>query len=98
MNPDGSEQIQVTDAKKGFAFYPCWNPEGNKIAFQACKKDKKDFDIYIIDDDGNNLTQVTINKSYDGMPYWTEDNFLYFCSDRGNENGNFQIWRFKMND
>lgn len=98
MNLDGSEQIQVTDAKKGYAFYPCWNPAGDKLAFQAYKKDKKDFDIYFIDVDGNNLTQVTINKSYDGMPYWTKDNYLYFCSDRGNESGNFQIWRFKLHE
>ena len=93
---DGSEQVQITDAKKGYAFHPRWSPDGTKIVFQASKKDKKDHDIYIIDVDGNNLTQVTINKSYDGMPYWTKDNFLYFVSDRGNTEGNFQIWRFKL--
>ena len=97
MNTDGSEQVQITDAKKGYAYNPRWSPDGQHIVFQASKKDKKDFDIYIIDTDGNNLTQVTINKSYDGMPYWTKDNFLYFVSDRGNVDGNFQIWRFKLN-
>ena len=97
MNVDGSEQVQVTDAKKGYAFHPRWSPDGTKLVFQASKKDKKDFDIYLIDTDGNNLIQVTINQSYDGMPYWTTDNFLYFVSDRGNTDGNFQIWRFKLN-
>ena len=65
-------------------------------SLKLLKKDKKDFDIYIIDVDGNNLTQVTINKSYDGMPYWTKDNYLYFVSDRGNVEENLQIWRFKL--
>ena len=97
MNIDGSEQVQVTDAKKGYAYNPRWSPDGQHLIFQASKKDKKDFDLYIIDIDGNNLTQVTINKSYDGMPYWTTDNYVYFLSDRGNEDGNFQIWRFKLN-
>ena len=97
MNVDGSEQVQVTDAKQGYAFHPRWSPDGTKLVFQASKKDKKDFDIYLIDTDGNNLIQVTINQSYDGMPYWTTDNFLYFVSDRGNTDGNFQIWRFKLN-
>ena len=96
MNIDGSEQVQVTDAKKGYAFRPRWSPDGTKLVFEAAKKDKKDFDIYIIDVDGNNLTQVTINKSYDGMPYWTKDNYLYFVSDRGNDEENLQIWRFKL--
>ena len=98
MNTDGSDQIQITDAKKGFALNPCWSPDGTKLAFQSSKKDKKDYDIYIIDVDGNNLVQVTINKSYDGMPYWTSDNFLYFVSDRGNTEENLQIWRFKLNE
>ncbi len=96
MNIDGSEQIQVTDAKKGYAFRPRFSPDGKRLVFEAAKKDKKDFDIYVIDVDGNNLTQVTINKSYDGMPYWTKDNYIYFVSDRGNKEENLQIWRFKF--
>lgn len=98
MNTDGSDQIQITDAKKGFAQNPAWSPDGSKLVFESRKKDKKDFDIYIVDIDGNNLVQVTINNSYDGMPYWTKDNFLYFVSDRGNTEGNLQIWRFKLDE
>ncbi len=95
MNIDGSDQVQVTDAKKGFALTPRWSPDGKRLIFQASKKDKKDADLYVIDVDGNNLTQLTINKSYDGQPYWTTDGYIYFVSDRGNDAGNYQIWRFK---
>lgn len=95
MDIDGSNQIQVTDAKKGYAYKPRWSPDGKRIIFQSSKKDKKDNDIYVIDTDGNNLTQLTINKSEDTEPYWTTDGYIYFVSDRGNEAGNFQIWRFK---
>ena len=96
MSIDGDNQVQITDAKKGFAFYPRWSPDGKNLVFQATKEDKKDADIYVVDVDGNNLTQVTVNKSHDGTPYWTTDGFLYFVSDRGNKKGNYQIWRFKM--
>jgi TolB protein len=96
MITDGSNMVQVTDAKKGYAFHPRYSPDGRKIVFDFYKKDKKDNDIYIIDVDGNNLTQVTINKSYDGQPYWTSDGYLYFVSDRGAKAGNRQIWRFKL--
>lgn len=96
MSIDGEDQMQITDAKKGFSFYPKWSPDGNRIVFQTTKSDKKDADIYIIDVDGNNLTQVTVNKSHDGTPYWTKDGYLYFVSDRGNKKGNYQIWRFKI--
>lgn len=95
MNIDGSEQVQLTDAKKGLALNPRWSPDGTRLVFQSSKKDKKDADLYVIDVDGNNLTQLTINKSYDGQPYWTTDGYIYFVSDRGNNVGNYQIWRFK---
>lgn len=77
MNIDGSEQVQLTDAKKGFALNPRWSPDGTRLVFQSSKKDKKDADLYVIDVDGNNLTQLTINKSYDGQPYWTTDGYIY---------------------
>ena len=96
MNTDGGNQVQVTDAKKGYAFHPRFSPDGKRIVFDCFKKDKKDCDIYIIDVDGNNLNQVTINKSYDGQPYWTTDGYIYFVSDRGGKSGNRQIWRFKL--
>lgn len=98
MDVDGNNQVQVTDAKKGYAFYPRWSPNGEKLVFQLIKKDKKDSDIYTIDIDGNNLTQLTINKSHDGTPYWTKDNKVYFVSDRGNKPGNYQIWRFDVEE
>lgn len=96
MNTDGSNQIQVTDAKKGYAYHPRFSPDGKKIVFDCKRKDKKDNDIYIIDITGDNLSQVTFNKSYDGQPYWTSDGYIYFVSDRGGKEGKRQIWRFKL--
>lgn len=95
MDLDGGNQTRITDTKKGYAHNPRWNPKGDKIVFALIKKDKKDSDIYIIDRNGQNLTQLTKNKSYDGQPYWTNDGYIYFTSDRGNKQGGYQIWRFK---
>lgn len=96
MDIDGGNQTRITDAKKGYAHNPRWSPDGNKIVFALIKKDKKDSDIYVIDRNGQNLTQLTKNKSYDGQPYWTNNGYIYFTSDRGNKQGNYQIWRFKV--
>jgi len=96
MGIDGDNQIQVTDAKFGKVGHPRISPDGKRIVFDCSKKkQKKDYDLYIIDKDGNNLTQLTINKSYDGQPYWTKDGNIYFTSDRGGKIGHYQIWRFK---
>lgn len=95
MNIDGTEQMQVYSAKKGYAYCPRFSPDGKKIVFQASKKDKKDSDLYIVNADGGSLIQLTTNKSEDGNPYWSDEGYIYFSSDRGNEAGNYQIWRFK---
>lgn len=97
MDIDGSNPTQITDAKKGFAHNPRWSPNGKYIVFQSFKKDKKDYDLYIITTEGEGLTQITANKSWDGEPYWSNDNYIYFTSDRGNKKGNYQIWRFNVN-
>lgn len=96
MKRDGTNQVQLTDAKKGSATAPRFSPDGKEIIFQLNRKDKKDADLYVIDIKGGNLRQLTTNKSYDGEPYWSEDNYIYFTSDRGNKTGRYQIWRFKM--
>jgi len=93
MDLDGVNQVQLTDAKKGYALNPSWSPDGKRIVFQSTKKDP---DIYIVNMDGDNLTQLTKNKSFDMDPYWTTDGYMYFTSDRGNKKGNYQIWRFKI--
>lgn len=94
MTIDGENQVQVTDAKKGFAQTPKWSPDGKYIIF-ASKKDGKNSDIFTIRTDGELLTQLTTNESTDAQPYWSSDGYIYFTSDRGGKKGNFQIWRFK---
>lgn len=98
MDIDGGNQIQLTDAKRGYARAPKWSPDGTKIIFQSTRKDKKDADIYTIGVDGENLTQLTKNKSHDAQPYWSNDGSVYFTSDRGAKKGNYQIWRFKIEE
>ena len=95
MNDDGSNSIQLTDAKLGIAEMPRFSPDGKQIVFACHKREKKDYDLYVIDRNGNNLTQLTINKSYDGEPYWANDGNIYFTSDRGGRRNHYQIWRFK---
>lgn len=94
MSAEGKNQMQITNANLGIVWHPRFSPDGNKIIFQYSKPQKKDFDLYVIDKNGNNLTQLTINSSYDGEPYWADDNNIYFTSDRGSTDKHYQIWRF----
>jgi Tol biopolymer transport system component len=96
MTIDGDSQKQITNINLGYATSPNWSPDGKNIIFQLTKKNKEDSDIYVIDINGENLKQYTVNKSNDFAPIWTADDFIYFCSDRGAKANQYQIWRFKI--
>ncbi len=38
---------------------PAWSPKGDKIVFAAQRTPNGNFDLYIIDPDGNNLARLT---------------------------------------
>ena len=78
----------------GSVYAPCFSPDGTKLVFAFAKTQKKDNDLYVMDVNGNNLTQLTINDSYDSYPYWANDGNIYFTSDRGDKASHYQIWRF----
>ncbi len=96
INADGSNQMQLTDVSMGLVWRPCYSPDGSHIVFQCLKPQKNDFDLYVVDRNGNGLTQLTINNSFDGEPYWANDGNIYFTSDRGGRDGHYQIWRFRF--
>ncbi len=98
MDINGQNQTELTDAKMGIVGMPRFSPNDRQIVFHCYKKDKKDLDLYVINRDGTALTQLTFNKSYDAEPYWSNDGFIYFSSDRGGRSNNFQIWRFRYGE
>ncbi len=96
MSIEGDSPRQITDVNLGYATNPNWSPDGKNLIFQLTKKNKIDADIYVVDVNGENLRQYTINKSNDFAPYWSADDYIYFSSDRGAKASKYQIWRFKM--
>jgi hypothetical protein len=95
MTVDGKNSMQLTDPGTGVVWHPRFSPDGKQIIFQFSKNQKRDFDLYVVNKNGNNLAQLTINTSYDGEPYWANDGYVYFASDRGGRDGHYQIWRFR---
>jgi Tol biopolymer transport system component len=97
MNIEGERQKQLTDASLGYATCPNWSPDGAQIVFQLALSNKNP-DIYTINIDGENLKKHTSNPSRDFFPYWSEDGYIYFSSDRNGKAYQFQIWRFKIDE
>ena len=84
MNADGSNDHAVT--QNGAAnFAPFFLPGGREIIFSSNLSDPKgrEFELYLIREDGTGLTQVTFSPDFDGFPMLTRDGKrIVFASNR----------------
>ncbi|UCC45510.1 MAG: PD40 domain-containing protein [Candidatus Zixiibacteriota bacterium] len=66
-NADGTDDRAVTDLGTT-SEYPCWSPDGKKIAFQTFKDGN--FEVYTVNIDGTELRRITDSETFDGRPDW----------------------------
>jgi len=74
INPDNTagQGVQLTADVKADSVLPVWSPNGSKIAFQS-KRDGGDYQVFVMDADGNNKKRVSDGKGYAGNPAWSPD-------------------------
>ena len=104
-NRDGSNFHQVT--KNGAAnFAPYWLPGDKRIIFASNvrgmeemkktgdHKAARNFDLFLVNEDGTGLEQVTDNPTFDGFPMFSPDGkYLVFASNRyGSKEGNTNLF------
>lgn len=85
MDRDGGRKRQVT--RLGAAsFAPYFHPDGRRIIFGSNYPDRRsrNFDLYLIREDGTGLEKLTSDPSFDGFPMFSPDGKkLLFASNRG---------------
>lgn len=85
MNTDGSGYQRVIADEPGTPFsvtHPAWSPDGSKIAFAASRNGN--WDIYVVNGDGSNVTRLTTDPAIDDSPDWSRDGKqIVFSSMRG---------------
>jgi Tol biopolymer transport system component len=70
MNPDGSDQINVSNSQT-YDDSPSWSPNGSKIAFARCDAGN-DCQIYTMNADGSNQVSLTSGDDPDWSPDGTK--------------------------
>ncbi len=84
MNSDGSNDHAVT-SNEAANFAPYFFPGGRQIIFSSNLADpqRRDFDLYQINEDGSGLTRITFSPDFDGFPMFKRDGTkLVFASNR----------------
>lgn len=96
---DGGNQTQLSTGSGNYNDIDArWSTDGKKIIFASNRsllKGKNNYDIYIMDAEGGNLTQLTTNGSHDDKPVFAPDGeTVFFRSNRGLV---WDIWTMKIN-
>jgi len=87
MDPDGSNVTQLTFDEVDKS-WPMWSPDGSKILYVADGgpgpfNSNYDLDVWVMDADGQNQTDLTLYQAKDYDPVWTPDgSHIVFVTDR----------------
>jgi TolB protein len=92
--PDGYKVVQIGEGNN-----PKWSPDGKRILFHAETGDN--YDVWYINADGTNLTQLTTDSGDDKDACWPPDgNMVVFSSNREGTfsvKKNYDIWAIDLN-
>lgn len=93
MNPDGSDQKQLTSNMSGWNIRPRPSPDGRYIVFQSFHNNQNH--IWRMDADGRNVIQLTDGDANCSSPDITPDGqWIYYTSTIGDQ---ISIWKISIN-
>ena len=83
MSPDGSNPVNLTANSAADDWRASWRADGRKIVFMSDRETPSnptppgfpgpDFEIFVMNADGSNPTQITFNDRDDEDPAWSPD-------------------------
>jgi Tol biopolymer transport system component len=101
-NPDARNHIftidlatgkvtQLTSGRNHHDQHPKWSPDGRRISFVSSRGGN--FDLYVMNADGTNITRLTDHPANDFDPIWMPDgNSMIFSSERDSRSDLYRLW------
>lgn len=91
---DGSGELRLTENGTPEDRGTSWSPDGTQITFHSTRTGN--FEIFRMNADGSNETQLTFHPGQDSLPSWSPDgNRIAFLSRRS---GDIEIWTMRASD
>jgi TolB protein len=88
-----SAQRRVGDAGDWADEEPDWSHDGRRIAFSSTRGQRGNFDIYVMDADGANVTRMTDHAAPEQDPVWAhDDKSLFFTAERDGRGEIYRVW------
>ena len=82
---------QLTSGRNHHDQHPKWSPDGRRISFVSSRGGN--FDLYVMNADGTNVTRVTDHPANDFDPIWMPDGqSLIFSSERDSRSDLYRVW------
>ena len=97
MKPDGSGVRRLTN-DPAFDDSPAISPDGSQVAFLTARHDPNPrfpnlkYEIYVIDNDGNNLRRLTTTEAAEDHPSWSPDGQKITFDADYDEDGFYEIY------
>ena len=96
----GSETVIASSPDRGYS-QPSFSPDGSRILFTGVTLQEEgrpnNFDVFVVNTDGGNLTQLTFHPGHDMIPQFAPSGEeIYFLSQRGTSDGDWNIWRMNV--
>ena len=74
INPDGSNEKNLTNNSSNFDIQSSWSPDATKILYASKHSSANNFDIWVMDSDGSNKVKLTGGSSIDECsPVFSQD-------------------------
>jgi Tol biopolymer transport system component len=96
----GTETVVASSRDQGYS-QPAFSPDGRRLVFtgvtRAERNKPSNLDIFTVDADGANQTQLTFHPGHDMYPRFSPTgDSIYFMSQRGSQKGEWHIWRMEF--
>lgn len=97
FDPSGGAPTMLTSTADFSEHAPRWSPDGSKIVYmghpQFGENDQRQLqDIWVMDADGGNKTQLTNTPRREEVPAWTADGRITYCGQATDDLGNWDIY------